>query len=137
MEVQTKFKYDLFISYANADREWVEGYLLDSLSRSGVMYHTEATFELGVPRLTAFEDAIKGSKRTLLILSPNYLFSNEFIDLLAQSFGQETGTWPVIPLILQSVKLPTRLGMLTHLDATDQSNWESVVKHLSQQLQLP
>ncbi|HEU0292215.1 MAG TPA: SUMF1/EgtB/PvdO family nonheme iron enzyme [Anaerolineales bacterium] len=139
MNEQTEPKYDFFISYADADRGWVEGYLLDGLSRSGVTYHTEATFELGVPRLSAFEDAIKQSKRTLLILSPSYLVdgSNEFIGLLVQSYGHETGTWPVIPLILQSVKLPTRLGMLTYLDATDQANWERVVQRLNRELQFP
>ena len=112
MVEQTIPEYDFFISYAKADHDWVEGYLLDALSQSGVTYLIESTFELGKPRLTEFEDAIKRSKRTLLILSPSYLIdgSNEFIGLLVQSYGQETGTWPVIPLILKSVNLPTRLG---------------------------
>ena len=59
--------------------------------------------------------------RILLVLSPAY-FSTEtaaFVDLLAQTYGLETSTWPVIPLRLARVDLPTRLAMLTALDATD------------------
>ena len=29
---EAEFNYDLFISYADADRGWVEGYLLDALT---------------------------------------------------------------------------------------------------------
>jgi hypothetical protein len=43
--------YDLFISYAEPDRAWVEGYLLDALSQAGARCVTEATFRLGVPLL--------------------------------------------------------------------------------------
>jgi hypothetical protein len=55
MGEQTGPRYDFFISYANVDRDWVEGYLLDALSQSGVTHHTESTFELGAPRLSAME----------------------------------------------------------------------------------
>jgi hypothetical protein len=44
--------YDLFVSYAQADRAWVEGYLLDALQAAGVAYHSEQAFALGAPRLT-------------------------------------------------------------------------------------
>src|SRR5262245_53177858 len=99
--------YDLFISYAEGDRAWVVGYLLDALERAGVRYHSEDAFTLGVPRLLEFERAVQSSQRTLLILSPAYLTGqfSQFIDLLGQTYGLEMATWPVIPLILQPVKL--------------------------------
>jgi len=31
---QAEHEYDLFISYAAADRPWVEGYLLDALTEA-------------------------------------------------------------------------------------------------------
>ena len=43
--------YDLFVSYADADRAWVEGYLLDVLEQAGVRCMVEAAFALGAPRL--------------------------------------------------------------------------------------
>ena len=36
MSVQIKYAYDLFVSYADVDRAWVEGYLLDALTEAGV-----------------------------------------------------------------------------------------------------
>ena len=130
-------KYDLFISYADADKAWVEGYLLDSFRQANIRYHSEAAFTLGAPLLKEFENAIQCSHRTLLIISPAYLVDNfsEFIDLLGQSYGLETATWPVIPLILHPVKLPPRLAMLTHLNATEETQWSEVIESLCKKLQ--
>jgi len=129
---RVEFAYDLFISYAEAERAWVEGYLLDALTQAGVRCHTEAAFALGVPRLLEFERAVQESRRTLLVLSPAYLAEGftQFTDLLAQSYGLESATWPVIPLILRPVELPPRLALLTALDATDPGDWPRAVARL-------
>jgi WD40 repeat protein len=131
--------YDLFISYAEADRAWVEGYLLDALLQAGVRCHSEAAFALGVPRLLEFERAVQQSQRVLLILSPAYLAEGftQFADLLAQSYGLETTTWPVIPLTLHPADLPPRLAMLTGLNATDPDTWPHVLERLLADLQRP
>ena len=85
-----------------------------------------------MPRLLEFERAIQQSQRTLLVLSPAYLAEGfgQFTDLLAQSYGLETATWPVIPLILHPVELPPRLAMLIALDATDAAQSTAVVERL-------
>jgi hypothetical protein len=129
--VQTA-QYDLFISYADADSDWVEGYLLDCLKQAGVRYHSEAAFALGTVRLLEFERAIEQSDRMLLVLSPAYLADgfNQFIDLLAQFYGFDSETWPVIPLVLQPVKLPPRLKSLQKLNATNPTEWEEATRHL-------
>lgn len=131
--------YDVFVSYAEADRAWVEGYLLDALTVAGVRVHSEAAFALGAPLLGEFEHAVQNSERTLLVLSPAYLTDDfsRFSDLLAQTYGLETSTWPVIPLILHPVDLPPRLAILTPLDATDPSQWAAAVARLGKDLQHP
>ena len=136
---QTNKSYTLFISYADSDQDWVKGYLLDALQAAGVVVHTEAAFTLGAPRLLEFEHAIQHSARTLLVLSPAYLAEHlqQFVDLLAQSYGLETGTWPVIPLLLHPVTLPPRLAMLQALDATNPDEWPTVVTRLSAALGAP
>src|SRR5262245_31710484 len=115
MNEEVRNRYDVFISYTEADRAWVEGYLHDALTQAGVRCHLEAAFDLGVPRVLEFERAVQQSQRALLVLSPAYLADgfSQFTDLLAQSYGLETNTWPVIPLQLHSVELPPRLAMLT------------------------
>jgi hypothetical protein len=132
-------KYDLFVSYAEADHAWVEGYLLDALKQAGVRSHSEAAFALGAPLLTEFENAVEQSKRTLLVLSPAYVADgfDSFTELLVQSYGVESGTWPVIPLVLEPVDLPPRLAMLTRLDATDEATWPDVIARLTETLQRP
>jgi len=134
---RVEFAHDLFISYAEAERAWVEGYLLDALVQAGVRCHTEAAFALGVPRLLEFERAVQESRRTLLVLSPAYLAEGftQFTDLLAQSYGLKTTTWPVIPLILQPIELPPRLALLTRLDATDPADWPQAIARLCAELQ--
>jgi len=134
---QAGYTYDLFISYADAERAWVEGYLLDALTQAGVRCHTEAAFALGVPRLLEFERAVQESRRTLLVLSPAYLAEGftQFTDLLAQSYGLESATWPVIPLILRPVELSPRLALLTALDATDPADWSQAIARLCAELQ--
>ncbi|NEQ85463.1 MAG: toll/interleukin-1 receptor domain-containing protein, partial [Moorea sp. SIO2I5] len=44
-------EYDLFISYVDADRAWVEGYLLDALQQANVRYLVETAFTPGAPRI--------------------------------------------------------------------------------------
>ncbi len=137
----TEKRYDLFVSYAedSDEREWAERHVVDALKAQDFHIHSEAMFRLGVPRLEEFEQAITQSKRVLLVLSPAF-FADEFdsfVDLLAQSYGDETGTWPVIPLILHPISLPTRLRMLTHLDATDPEAWDEVIDRLCKELGRP
>lgn len=62
-------RYDVFLSYAEADRAWVEGYLLDGLRAAGVRCHSEASFSLGVPRLEEFERAVRQSRRTHRVIA--------------------------------------------------------------------
>jgi energy-coupling factor transporter ATP-binding protein EcfA2 len=132
-------EYDLFISYAAPDRAWVEGYLRDALDRAGVRVLTEGAFALGHPRLAEFERAVTKSRRVVLVLSPAYLSDETagFVDLLAQTYGLDTATWPVIPLLLEPVALPPRLAMLTALDATDPADRETAIARLTETLRLP
>jgi hypothetical protein len=118
--------YDLFVSYADADRTWMKGYLIDALKQAGVRYRSEASFALGVPRIVEFDRAIKQSQRTLLILSPAYLTDtfSQFADLLAQTYGIETAIWPIIPLVLHPVTLPSRdMWDLTTRDPVAKPIW--------------
>ncbi len=130
--------YDLFIAHAADDRAWVDGYLLQTLRQAGVRCFTESLFTLGAPRVLEFERAVKQSQRTLLILSPAYLSDDftAFLDVLAQSYGLELATWPIVPLILRQVTLPPRLAMLTALDATDPDEWETAIARLSDSLEV-
>lgn len=136
MNESASYTADLFVSFAEADRAWVEGYLLEALQSAGLRVLSEATFTIGVPRLLEFERSIGTSRRTLLVLSAAYLADDvsRFIELLVHTHGLEHGQWPVIPLRLEAIELPDRLTMLTSLDATDPANHQAVVKQLCELL---
>jgi hypothetical protein len=110
------WSYDLFISSVDADKGWVEGYLIYELEKAGVRCISETAFNLGVPRIEEFERVIRQSRYTLLVISQAYLADDltRFTDILAQSYGEQVGTWPVIPLTLQAgLQLPPRLKIST------------------------
>jgi hypothetical protein len=132
-------KYDLFVSYADADGEWVEGYLIDALQQAGVNYCSKETFTLGAEKLNEFEKAIRESERTLLILSNAYLADpeNRFVNSLAQNFGFDTSTWPVIPLSLEpKLEVPLQLKFLVGLDATAPEKWQKAIERLCDDLKI-
>lgn len=135
--VETPF--DLFVSFAPADRPWVEGYLLDALHQAGVATCSDASLPLGTPRIVELERAIRQSARALLVCTPEYFGDRdaEFVDLLAESHGLQSGTWQVIPLLLRPVMLPARLAMLTKLDATNPDDWPATLARLFAELHLP
>lgn len=134
-----EWTYDLFVSYVEADKNWVEGYLWDALDNARVRYFSESAFTLGVPRILEFERAIRQSRTTLLVISETYLGDDltRFTDIMAQSYGEQVGTWPVIPLTLQDgLRLPPRLGMLTGLKASNAEEWDTSIERLCHQLKL-
>ena len=133
-------QYSVFVSYADEDDAWVEGYLLNALEEAGLTCHSEAMFRLGVPRLIEFESAVKNSERTLLVISPAYLADNfaEFANLLSQYYGFDTNLWPVVGIILHPVQeLPMRLKILECLDATDATKQQKVIQRICEDFQKP
>lgn len=137
--MQANKTYDLFISYVEADAAWTKGYLLDALDAANINWCSHEAFKLGRPKLLEFEDAVRNSSQVLIVFSPAYVAGDftSFFDLLIQSYGAETGTWPVIPLILEDVKLPTRITQLVSLEATNSEDREQAVNKLLDDLNKP
>jgi WD40 repeat protein len=131
-------RFDVFVSFADEDRDWVEGFLLPAFDDAGVRYGSEADFVPGEPLADQFVAAVEGSERVLLVISPAFLADDSArrLSLLAQQFGQERSTWPVLPVLLHPVeKLPLSLSMLARLDATRESEWDHVVARLLRELE--
>src|SRR5687767_5723735 len=113
--------FGVFVSFAEQDRWWVEGFLLQALAQAGISVTTDTSFPLGVPRLREYAKAVTSSARTLVVLSPSYITSDlsQFVTVLAQQYGVDNQRWPVIPLTLRSIEsAETSLNMLVGLDAT-------------------
>ena len=142
MTVQVQDLYDLFVSYTDADQEWVQGYLLDALTQAGVRYISESTFAIGIPRLLAVrarhpaEPAHSTSpfpRLPIRCLYPVHRFPRSEL-------------WPVDrpiagPLSLSNCilsHLPPRLAMLEAPRCHQiNANASKVIKHLCTELQRP
>ncbi len=136
-----EWTYDLFVSYVEADKNWVEIYLLDALKNANIRYIHKSAFALGVPLILEFERAIQQSRKTLLVISQSYLENDltRFTEILAQSYGQQEGFWQVIPLFLQEgLQLPPRLKMLGEgLKASSLLQGDVAINRLCDDLKLP
>ena len=84
-------RFDVFISFAEDDREWAEGFLLAALTTSGIRCCTVDDFPAGMPLLEASSQAVELSDRILVVLSPAYVsdHAQQFVTLLGQHFGAE------------------------------------------------
>lgn len=112
--------------------------MIDALTHAGIRCYSHANLVAGRPILSELESLVKKSNRILIVHSAAYLAEKpllDFTDQLAQFYGLETSTWPVIPLILDNSELPLRLKMLTALDARESENWNSIVDRICQGLE--
>ena len=140
---------DLFLSYAEADRGWVEDFFSLALTALGIRYISQmvparpasehsavADAQRSADLLTSFEHLFPTSRYTVLILTPDYLASTvgRMASTLAVSYGFQTNSWIFIPLRLRPAALPTSLAMLAGLDATNPADWPYVVDRLGKTL---
>ena len=67
------FTFDLFLSYAPADRAWVHGYLIPALGVPRERIITPDDFRIGAARVSEIERAVTTSRYSVLVLSATYL----------------------------------------------------------------
>jgi WD40 repeat protein len=129
----------VFVSYAETDAEWVEGYLLDALREAGVDFELQTSFAPGVPRLREFERAVANSRHIVLVLSADSSFDGwtQLTELLAATYGVEKRTWPLIPVLREPVQRTGLLGVLIPIDLSDPATRQQETERLCLYLQHP
>ena len=64
--------HDIFISYSRKNRDWVHGFLLPSLEQAELKcIIDEHDFVAGVPTTENIDNAILGTRHTVVVLSPD------------------------------------------------------------------
>lgn len=132
-ETPSNFKYDLFISYSPDDRDWVHQTLLPRLEDENLRICIEdRDFKPGKPRLVNIEQAVKHSRKTLIVLTPAWIEDKwkEFEALLLQSDDPAGRKGRMIPLRLKPCEAPRRIDILTEIDFTQPSEDESQLQRL-------
>jgi hypothetical protein len=118
------YRYDAFISFAacESDEQLVWDVLIPRLKKSGLRVAVSGDVEEpGVFRVVGDENAIRQSKRTVIIISPHYLSDRwaVFRDALSQTMDVNEGTFRLLPVIVggaEESRMPERLRMLTRID---------------------
>lgn len=139
MDVPSAFSYDVFVSYAAADRWWVEGFLLPELGVPPDRTITRDQFDLGAPTLTEYERAVTASRHTIIVFSPAYLADEfaTFAEVLTGHVAIVSQANRLLPLKLWPCTLPPRIALREVADCTRQEQWKIETERLRWVLQRP
>ncbi|MBI5304790.1 MAG: CHAT domain-containing protein, partial [Chloroflexi bacterium] len=136
----TQFDYDVFISYSSKDAEWVRGDLLKWLEAHGLRVCIDfRDFRVGAVGVTEMERAVRTSRKTVLVLTPNYLASDwtAFENLMLQTLDPINRELRLIPLLKENCKLPPRIGMLTYVGFVAPHDWNFAWQRLLDAIKSP
>jgi len=117
-----RFEFDVFISYSSRDQAWVRGELLPRIEQAGVKAFIDfRDFTRGAPSITECERGVVRCRKTLLVLTPDYLASGwgEIENIMVQTLDPANRELRLIPLLKAECQKPLRIGALTHIDFTD------------------
>src|SRR5438874_164512 len=140
MQPTITYNYDVFISYSHRDQDWVRHDLLSKLEDQGLKTCIDyRDFEAGAPSVLEMRRAVTTSRKTLLILTEDYLQSGwaEFEILMTQTLDPANRGRRLIPLRKVRCDLPEEIGYLTFVDIANPVDWDIEWKKLLAALSPP
>lgn len=114
-----KWKYDVFVSYAHEDKNWVSKTLVPHLKRKRLRVCLDCdNFEAGQPVDREIESAIRSSRKTILVLTPAYLRSEwtEREHILLTTLDPAARKGRIVPLLLKRCEIPVRMNGFIYLN---------------------
>ena len=132
--------YDIFVSAAEEDLDWVDHYLLPELNLPDARKITHADFDPGKPRIEEFERAVTESRFTLIVVSPAYFadrWAEHARNISTYLAVEDNNNRRIIPILLKTVKTPLTIAHLVPVDCTDTNRWPEEVKNLRRALGRP
>jgi len=134
-------RYDVFISYSEANEAWVETELLPRLDARGLTYIDQVEFLAGKPRLLEMQRALSQSRYTVLIFGQDYLENRwkQFEGMLVTSKSISEGTWQGIPVKVEACELPDWVTELVAVDLATggERNWKQLLDRLESTATMP
>lgn len=138
MAVGSEYPFDIFISHAPADQEWVDEWLLPRLEAAGLRVAVGyRDFVVGTPMVENIEWAVRSSHRTVVVLTPAWLEDewNAFEALLVRTMDPAARQRKLLPVLLQPCELPELIDSLAKVDLTVERRWEKQLKRLTRDIQ--
>lgn len=129
------YAYDVFISYSLADQKWVWERLLPRLEMAELkVIIDERDFQPGAPILDERARAVQQSRKTVLVLSPDYRASewSQFESLLVQTLDPGAVKRRLVPVVHRPCRLNLRIRPLVSVDLTtdDDRQWQRLLRAL-------
>ncbi|SRR6266498_4762572 len=143
MSQKAVHEYDVFISYANQDKAFVENELLPKLKTRGLKPFIDfIDFKPGKPELDEIKRGIESSRKTLLLVSPHYLKDNlsDLEKQITRYIGVTAKETMCIPVIIAPCKLPDDLSYLVCIYLTSKNEqergveWTKLLKSLTEDI---
>ena len=136
---ETDFKYDVFVSYSSANKDWVRKTFVPILEKAGLKvcdYYRD--FDVGAPIVMEMERAILESRKTIPILSPAYLKSGwaEFESLMVQTIDAANRDRRVLPVILETCELSLRIKYMNCINFANPDDVEIEWQRLSRAMEV-
>jgi len=131
------FKYDVFISYSSANKDWVRKDLLSALEKAGLKVCIDfRDFKVGKPAIKNMRDGILESRHTLLVLTEAYLKSGwtEFESLISQTLDPANQKGRVIPMLKEKCNPSLEISYLTYVNFYNPDDWDIAWKQLLEAL---
>jgi hypothetical protein len=116
------FSHDVFISYSHKDQAWVSSVLVKALRDNGLrVLVDESEFEPGKAAIENMTDAILQSRRTVAVLTPNWVGSEwtRFEGLVTAQEDPTGARGRLLPILRQKCDPPKWLAIRSWLDFAD------------------
>jgi CheY-like chemotaxis protein len=128
MTKKNKYIYDVFISYSHQNKNWVHTVLLRRLEKASLKVFIDfRDFKAGAPSLKEMERGVIKSRKTLIVLTPEYVKSGwtEFEMLMTQTLSPANRDLRIIPVLKKKCSLPVSIRYMNYVDLSNQRNNES------------
>jgi tetratricopeptide (TPR) repeat protein len=140
MANEERFDFDVFISYSSQDKAWVRGELLKRIEGAGLKAFVDfRDFTRGAPGIKEMERGVEKCRKTLLILTPDYISSEwcELESVMVGTLSPANRDLRLIPLLKKECQKPLRVGALTHIDFSDGTDLDLAWRQLLTALGAP
>lgn len=138
------FNYDAYISYIDKepDSTWVWETLVERLEAAGFKIMLAGEGMPGVDKVVSIEQDMSQSKRTVIVLSDNYIADNwaNFENVLGETMGIEEGAYRLLPIKFTTMdenQIPLQLKKLGSINLSHPRRAEREFKRLVQALRCP
>jgi hypothetical protein len=110
--------YDVFVSYSHVDSHWVRQELVPYLEQAGLKVMGDWRFDPGRPSDENMESAVERSRHTVVVLTQAWVDSAwcGYEGRLIFAADPAARQAKLIPVLLETCQLPTRISTLTWLD---------------------